>query len=304
MDDCMFAKIIDSFSKKTVQKFFLSLSVFLAFAFSSKIRADVLILKNGQRIKADQVRMKAGNLVEIRIGNQVQTIEFSKVESILPEFSVRKKPKKEKLAEATSTSPIPSAPESSSPVLNKVSKNDAQNPPEINATSKTEIPKRSRWYPVQALIPGWSPLLLSDDYKIKATGGLIAFSELYILYKGFEFFATPERFFQAPFGPPASEAVIPWIASISSPLNASTNNFPTLFFQFQAPQLVVTQRGHIMEKTEFNQQKEFYGIALAAVLTLDVVLSSTSLTEGSIRSVRLSTNDGGRTSSIAITWVF
>ncbi|PJZ55665.1 hypothetical protein [Leptospira barantonii] len=306
----MFAKIIDSFVKKNVKNFFLTFSVLLALVFSPKVRADVLILKNGKRIKADQVKMKNGNSVEIRIGNETQTIDFSKVESILPEFSAKKKIKevvrKEKISKEADTTPVlaPAKSEQTIPLSPTEPEPAKTEPQEINTTSVAEPKKKNRYYRLQALIPGWSPLLLSDNYRIKATGGLIAFSELYLLYKGFEFFEKPERFFQAPFGPPASEAIVPWIASFSSSFNSSTNNFPVLFFQFQAPQLVVTNRGHIMEESEFNRQKQFYMVAFAAVLTLDFVLSSKDLIEGDFRSVRLSTSDGGRTSNISLTWVF
>ncbi|TGL92782.1 hypothetical protein EHQ76_19635 [Leptospira barantonii] len=304
----MFAKIINSFVKKNVKNFFLTLSVLLALVFSPKVRADVLILKNGKRIKADQVKMKNGNSVEIRIGNETQTIEFSKVESILPEFSSKKKIKEVVRKEKISKDVDPSSVSSKTPQTIPLSPTEPEpaktEPAETNTTSVAEPKKKNRYYRLQALIPGWSPLLLSDDYKIKATGGLIAFSELYLLYKGFEFFEKPERFYQAPFGPPASEAIVPWIASFSSPLNASTNNLPAILFNLQAPHFVVTNRGHIMEESEFNRQKQFYMVAFAAALTLDFVLSSKDLIEGDIRSVRLSTSDGGRTSNISLTWIF
>lgn len=303
MDVCMLAKIFSHFDKKYYFVTFLS---FLPLLFSSDLNADVLILKDGKRIKADKITMKNGNLVEIRIGKETQIIEFSKVESILPEFPAKKDSKeirKEKISKLQDHSPVKI--QETAPLSPESLPSKTAEPVENNATSVVAEPKKkNRYYRLQALIPGWSPLLLSDDYKVKATGGLIAFSELYLLYKGFEFFAKPERFYQPPLGPSSEEALVPWFLSFSSPINASTNNFPVLYFNLQAPHFVVTRRGQIMEESEFNRQKEFYTIALAAVFTLDFVLSSKDLIEGDIRSVRLSTSDGGRTSMLSITWVF
>ncbi|TGL82095.1 hypothetical protein [Leptospira yasudae] len=273
--------------------------------FSSDLNADVLVLKDGKRIKADKVTMKNGNLVEIRIGKETQIIEFSKVESILPEFPAKREVKEVRKEKISKSQDQPTdKTQQNGPLSTESLPSKTQEPIENNATSTVAEPKKkNRYYGLQALIPGWSPLLLSDDYKVKATGGIIAFSELYLLYRGLEFFAKPERYFQAPFSP-SSEATIPWILSFNSGLNASTNNLPVLIFNIQAPHYVVTQRGHVMEDSEFNRQRNFYGFALLAVLTLDIVLSKSSLMEGNIRSVRLITSDGGNTSSIAVTWIF
>ncbi|RHX94293.1 hypothetical protein DLM76_09360 [Leptospira yasudae] len=298
----MLAKIFPRIDKKY---YFVTLLSFLQLSFSPDLNADVLILKDGKRIKADKITMKNGNLVEVRIGKETQIIDFSKVESILPEFPAKRDSKglrKEKISKLEDHSTVKA--QQTAPLSPESLPSKTAEPVENNATSVVAEPKKkNRYYRLQALIPGWSPLLLSDDYKVKATGGLIAFSELYLLYKGFEFFAKPESYFRAPFGP-SSEAMIPWVLSFNSGLNASANNLPVLIFNFQAPHYVVTQRGHVMEDSEFNRQRNFYGFALLAVLTLDIVLSKSTLIEGNIRSVRLITSDGGNTSSIAVTWIF
>lgn len=302
MDVCMLAKIFPRFDKKY---YFITFLLIPPLLFSLDLNADVLILKDGKRIKADKITMKNGNSVEIRIGKETQVIEFSKVESILPEFPAKKDPKeirKEKISKLQDRSPVKTR-ENTGPLSPESLPSKTVEPAENNATMLAEPKIKNRYYRLQALIPGWSPLLLSDDYKVKATGGIIAASELYLLYRGFEFFAKPERYYQAPSGP-SSEATIPWLLSISSGLNASANGIPVLYFNMQAPHLVVTQRGHVMEDSEFNRQKEFYALALVTVLTLDIVFGSANLIEGNIKSVRLITSDGGRTSSVAITWVF
>lgn len=314
------AKKNNSFRKKNIKKFFIHLPAFLVLAFSPEIRADVLILKNGKRIKADHVRMKNGNRVEIRIGKEVQTMDFSKVESILPEFSSKKEPKKEKISKVTPTSNPPPTVATEQQIPASVPPPNTEqkipdSPPKdekpilsesINATSapSPEIPKRSRWVPFQALIPGWSPLLLADDRKVQITGGIIALSELYVLYRGLEFFLKPERYYEEP-GKPSHEAFTTWALVTAFPNNSFTSSVAFVYFHVNAPHFVVTQRGNVMEDEEFNKQRSFYGVALFSVLALDFILSSTTdLTAGSIKSVRLSTSDGGRTSMIGITWVF
>ncbi|MBM9579025.1 hypothetical protein JWG45_17905 [Leptospira sp. 201903070] len=289
----MFATVFFIFIKiRNFLTAFLFLSLLHA-AFLSEIHSDVLILKNGERIRADSVRMKNGNLVEFRIGKVTKHIEFSKVSSILPENPSSKKPKNKMIQTTVVTPAIVSEPaqqtiQQTEPEIKKddVLKEKVRSP--MSRTSKT----------LQALIPGWSPLLFSEDRNGWITGGVLALSELYVLYRGFDFFQKPKEFFGYS-SDISKEALIPYYASIGS-----QNGFVILFFFFKSSDYFVTQRGYVMEKSEFFHQREFYGIALLSLIAVNIYLSSSELYSGDLKSVRLYTSDSGNTSSLSFTWVF
>ncbi|WP_147456085.1 hypothetical protein [Leptospira stimsonii] len=276
-----------SFFNKIQFHLTLILCLFLTNSFFiSEVNADVLILKNGQTIRADKVKMKNGNLVEYKVGNETKVIEFSKVDSILPENPVSKKPKvKPGPALVLEESPkVVAKPQIEEGKVEKAVKEDI--PFSKSRTSRT----------LQALVPGWSPLLLADDRRTQLSGGLIALSELIVLYRGYEFFHSSKPYFRSPLNP-SPESVIPLLAS-------SLNTGATLYFQIEARGKVITTEGHIMEKSEYQSQQKFYGIALFALISLDIYLSNTILYRGNLKSVSLSPLDGGHGSSISITWVF
>ncbi|TGK18510.1 hypothetical protein [Leptospira stimsonii] len=175
-----------SFFNKIQFHLTLILCLFLTNSFFiSEVNADVLILKNGQTIRADKVKMKNGNLVEYKVGNETKVIEFSKVDSILPENPVSKKPKvKPGPALVLEESPkVVAKPQIEEGKVEKAVKEDI--PFSKSRTSRT----------LQALVPGWSPLLLADDRTAQFTGGIICLSQIYLFWRGQEFFTKPKVFF-------------------------------------------------------------------------------------------------------------
>ncbi|AOP33197.1 hypothetical protein A0128_04595 [Leptospira tipperaryensis] len=313
----MFAKVFIFFYEVRFYLTPISCLFLFCFPFISEIRSDVLVLKNGERIKADNVKMKNGNLVEFRIGNVTKVIEFSKVDSILPEFSVSKKPiaKPKPAIPANPSIPndskIPSEPEVKTETVEvipettlKVDLTPLSEPEKkVEKVDKEETPffqfRTSRT--LQALVPGWSPLLLADDRKAQMTGGILALSELYVLYRGLEFFAKPEKFFNPP-SAVSEESFIPYFFSVAS--SSQNGGLGIAYFFLNENKYVVTDKGHLMEKSDFYSQREFYGIALFSLIAIDVYLSNTDLYSGNLKSVRFSTLDGGRASSLSVTWVF
>ncbi|MBM9499081.1 hypothetical protein JWG44_02285 [Leptospira sp. 201903071] len=303
----MFANVFFVFIKfRNFLTAFLSLFL-LHSVFISEIHSDVLILKNGERIRADSVRMKNGNSVEFRVGTVTKVIKFSKVNTILPDNSSSKKPKVRTASTAIANSQVVSEPKTETKTEIKAepkteTKTTQVIEPEIKKEEvlNEEIPfSRSRTSrTLQALIPGWSPLLLSDERSGWITGGVIAASELYVLYRGFDFFQKPKEFFGSA-SEISKEAIIPYYASIGS-----QNGAVVLFFFFKSNEYIVTQRGYVMEKTEFNHQREFYGITLLSLIAVNIYLSNSELYSWDLKSVRLSTSDSGNTSSLSFTWVF
>ncbi|XDD51090.1 hypothetical protein AB3N59_04740 [Leptospira sp. WS92.C1] len=219
--------------------------------------------------------MKKGK-VKIQIGVETKMIDFSAVKTILPENLSKKK--------ETELSDLKKEPEFQlEPPLAPA---EEKRPPAVS-------PKTLR--SLSALIPGWSPLFFSDDRKIQMTGGMIALSELYILYQGLEFFMKPDSY---------SESSRPERALNSTAILATNNQSLFVYYHWKNLEMVVTQRGNIMDESEFYEQGRFYGFALLAILSIDFYISRSELFSGSLKSIRLSTTDGGKTSFLSVSWVF
>ncbi|TGM58328.1 hypothetical protein [Leptospira adleri] len=236
-----------------------------------------------------------------------KVIEFSKVDSILPEFSTPKKPKPKakpetpKVEVATESKPLedlnPPSSSSPPPILP---------PPEpekkedtiVTASKETPFYRSKTSRTLQALVPGWSPMLLAEERQTQIAGGILAFSELYVLYRGFEFFAKPKQFFNPPSGI-SEESYIPYIAGVNT-----SNGLGLLYLLTNGHNYVVTNKDHLMDKSDFYSQREFYGIAFLSLIAIDVYLSNSNLLGGDLKSVRFSTSDGGRSSSLSVTWSF
>ncbi|WP_100788049.1 hypothetical protein [Leptospira adleri] len=240
-----------------------------------------------------------------------KVIEFSKVDSILPEFSTPKKPKAkqkqetQKVEVATESKPLEdlnppssSSPSSSPPPILPLPEPEKKEDTIVTAPKETPFFRSKTSRTLQALVPGWSPMLLAEERQTQIAGGILAFSELYVLYRGFEFFAKPKQFFNPPSGI-SEESYIPYIAGVR------TNNGLGLVYLFMdGHNYVITNKDHLMEKSDFYSQREFYGIAFLSLIAIDVYLSNSNLLGGDLKSVRFSTSDGGRSSSLSVTWSF
>lgn len=282
------------------------------FIFVSEIRSDVLVLKDGQRIRANRVKMKNGNLVEFRVGAVTKVIEFSKVDSILPEFSTPKKPKpkpevqkaeapkSEVVTESKPSENLDSS-SSSSPLILPIPEPEKKEDTIAPVQKETPFVRSRTSRTLQALVPGWSPLLLAEEPQTRIAGGILAFSQLYVLYRGFEFFARPKPFFNLPSGI-SEESYIPYIASANTA--QQTGGVGIIYLLTNGHNYVITNKDHLMEKSDFYSQREFYGIAFLSLIAIDVYLSNSNLLSGDLKSVRFSTSDGGRSSFLSVTWSF
>ncbi|TGK34451.1 hypothetical protein EHQ12_01295 [Leptospira gomenensis] len=269
-----------------------------------------------------------GNSVEIVIGNKVETIPFSRIESILPDFPAKKNktdsvgqiPKKPKVLENPETDKALKVSEtrkivevsnvaetSETPKVREEIPDVALDPKDVNAKNPG---KKSRWRLLQALLPFWSPLLLSDRGSQQLLGGLMIFTKLFILYEGRTYFQKPRPYFafgQEDLSPQGrQDFYLTFGAFLSSPTGNNAASAAFLLYQFglKGSDYVVSSNGTRMEEELFYERRRNYAYLLLTAITLDIFLSNRDLSSGDLKSVSVSTSDGGRANSLSFTWVF
>lgn len=349
----MFAKIFLFFSRNKTVSFRKIAIFFLTFTLCPVVYGDTVVLKNGQKIRADRVRMKnGGNLVEIVTGNKVETIPFSRIESILPDFpakksktdsvaktpkvsetpkvSVSEKAKTTKVAEIAKVSETPKTTQvqvaETAQVPETVKNTKVEDVPKVSETANTpnveenssavalknydvianKPVKKSRWRLLQALVPFWSPLLLSDRGSQQLLGGLMVFTKLFILYDGQTYFQKPRPYLHLGSSDSSPEGVRDFytLMPVATANGGSGGGALLLYFGYRASEQVISSKGDRMEEDLFYERRRNYAYLLLTAITLDIFLSNADLSSGDLKSVNVSTSDGGRTNSLSFTWVF
>jgi hypothetical protein len=274
------------------------------------IHSEVLILKNGKKMNVDQIKMKPGKTIEYKIGKKTYEMPFHEIKRILSQ----QEQEQEKRNSSHPSDPNKLNKTKSDLLSETLPSTKGQNSLADASTIATEDPQKSEPFKnkpnfmmgrtgkiFQSIVPGWSPMIVSNDTSERNIGLITAISEILILSRGMEYFEKPRKYFSSE--GPSSEATLPYFAStiVSGTFQTA---LPIIYFNLEARQQVITSQGHIVDEASFHRNRNLYASALLATIAIDIGLSQYFHHNAIPKSIRITNTDGGQTTQIALTWIF
>ncbi len=267
--------------------------------------SEILILKNGKKLIVDHVKLKPNKNVEYTIGKQINEIKFFEIKSIISQ-------KEQNLPHKTSLSNRKKTNQSIIPVYSNIYnyhnsaietsliRSEGSNEHEIKDQDSNFFMTRTGKF-FQSIIPGWSPMIISNDSLESSLGVVTSISEIFLMYKGIEFFDEPKKYVTN-FGP-STEARFDYITysiisgNLKSPL-------PVIYFNYTGQQMIVTSQNNILEESTFYHNRNLYASALIATIAIDIGLSQYFHHSAIPKSIHITNTDGGHSTLITLNWIF
>lgn len=237
-----------SFSVSTMRTFtrFCLVLIFSLF-FCLDLNAKSVLLKNGRRIENVKIKPVADGFEMSHPNGKIERIPLSKVLKIFLSDDV---PKSARIPE----------PNSKTEIANK----DAS---PTNDLSETKPKKSGVAVFSEGLLPGWSRMARSDSYSVKGLGFFFIFAEIALAYKTYQITQAPSSVSDFS-NPIALPSVL--VALSQKDANALIIGYANVISS--SGNLVKTSDGRIMQKEQYEKDKESYMSAFLFVLLMDAIL--------------------------------